>query len=321
MKKLLLVAAAVVALGLSSFAQKAADSKGISFQGIARDNTGNVYASKTVNVIFTIQNGTTTVYQESQNGLVTDVAGVFSTYIGASTATVATGNTYGSFADVDFSKQYNIQVAVAINGGSSVVIGSYALQAVPYSKYATLAGNAIEANHTPKADTATRAIEAANGVPIGTIVPYAGSKLTGYAGGGWYFCDGSALSRTEYPELYAAIGTMWGVGDGSTTFNVPDMRGMFMRGWSNDGNDDPDKDKRVARKPGGSTGNAVGSYQADEIVAHKHAGVETWNSNYSYEWGTDVESGVANKNGISSSTGGSETRPKNVNVMYIIKLK
>lgn len=43
-------------------------------------------------------------------------------------------------------------------------------------------------------------------------------------------CDGSAVSRTTYPELFAAIGTTWGAGDGSTTFNIPDLRGYFLRG-------------------------------------------------------------------------------------------
>ena len=146
MKNLLLIVATVLAFTFGSFAQNAADSRGISFQGIARDASGNVFASKTVNVTFTIQNGTTTVYQETQNGLTTDVAGVFSTVIGTIGATVASGFKYSSFSNIDFSIQYNIQVGVAINGGAAVTIGTYILQAVPYAKYAS------------------------NGVPPGTIM-------------------------------------------------------------------------------------------------------------------------------------------------------
>lgn len=46
----------------------------------------------------------------------------------------------------------------------------------------------------------------------------------------WLLCDGTAVSRTTYADLFAAIGTTFGVGDGSTTFNVPDFRGIFPRG-------------------------------------------------------------------------------------------
>ncbi|WP_390895807.1 tail fiber protein [Neisseria elongata] len=48
---------------------------------------------------------------------------------------------------------------------------------------------------------------------------------------GWLKADGSAVSRTQYPVLFAAIGTTFGVGDGRTTFNLPDLRGEFVRGW------------------------------------------------------------------------------------------
>lgn len=50
---------------------------------------------------------------------------------------------------------------------------------------------------------------------------------------GTLLCDGAAYSRTTYADLFAAIGTAWGVGDGATTFNVPDFRGEFPRGWDN----------------------------------------------------------------------------------------
>lgn len=58
-------------------------------------------------------------------------------------------------------------------------------------------------------------------IPAGVVVDYAGSS----APAGWVMCNGQAISRTAYPSLYAAIGTTYGVGDGSTTFNVPDARG------------------------------------------------------------------------------------------------
>jgi microcystin-dependent protein len=67
-------------------------------------------------------------------------------------------------------------------------------------------------------------IEAA---PVGSITPYGGSAAPDT---NWALCDGSPLSRIGYPELYAAIGTTYGVGDGSTTFNLPDLRGRTVLG-------------------------------------------------------------------------------------------
>lgn len=61
---------------------------------------------------------------------------------------------------------------------------------------------------------------------VGTIEMYAGQE----APAGWLICDGSAISRTEYSKLFAVIGQTYGVGDGSTTFNLPDMRGRVPLG-------------------------------------------------------------------------------------------
>jgi microcystin-dependent protein len=62
--------------------------------------------------------------------------------------------------------------------------------------------------------------------PVGTVIDYAG----GTAPGGWLLCYGQAVSRTTYALLFTAIGTTWGVGDGVTTFNVPDLRGRGTYG-------------------------------------------------------------------------------------------
>lgn len=63
-------------------------------------------------------------------------------------------------------------------------------------------------------------------VPTGSILAFAGAT----APAGYLPCDGSRVSRTTYSALFAVIGTSFGQGDGSTTFNVPDLRGMFVRG-------------------------------------------------------------------------------------------
>lgn len=63
----------------------------------------------------------------------------------------------------------------------------------------------------------------------GIVLPYAGST----APTGWLLCSGQAVSRTTYAALFAVIGTAFGTGDGSATFNVPDLRGEFVRGLDN----------------------------------------------------------------------------------------
>jgi len=70
----------------------------------------------------------------------------------------------------------------------------------------------------------------AAGVETGTILPYGGDTSDSLSD--YLFCDGSAVSRTTYSDLFAVIGTNFGVGDGSTTFNVPNMQSKFPRGTS-----------------------------------------------------------------------------------------
>jgi microcystin-dependent protein len=67
---------------------------------------------------------------------------------------------------------------------------------------------------------------AVGAVPVGVVNPFAGST----APSGWLLCAGQAVSRTEYSSLFATISTTYGTGDGSTTFNVPDMRGRVAAG-------------------------------------------------------------------------------------------
>jgi microcystin-dependent protein len=149
---------------------------------------------------------------------------------------------------------------------------------------------------------------------------------------GWLLCNGASVSRTTYATLYAAIGNNYGTADGSN-FNVPDFRGRFLRGSTTDSNRDPNFSTRVASNTGGNTGGNVGSYQADAFRAHEHS----YNDIYHSEGGGQVDlaafdgtnskgSGDSDNDNdgyqiprTSGTTGGSETRPVNVTVNYIIK--
>ena len=67
-------------------------------------------------------------------------------------------------------------------------------------------------------------------LPAGMVMYFANST----APQGWFVCDGSLKSRTNYIDLFNAVGTTYGAGDGSTTFNLPDFRGQFLRSWAGD---------------------------------------------------------------------------------------
>lgn len=117
--------------------------------------------------------------------------------------------------------------------------------------------------------------------------------------------DGAAYSRTTYAALFAKIGTDYGVGDGVTTFNVPDDRGLFDRAWDHGA--------------GVDAGRAFGSYQADELKSHRHnvhsnQGGTPGSPYYLYgEFTTAPLTG-----NYTEYTGGAETRPKNRAYLPII---
>jgi microcystin-dependent protein len=94
-------------------------------------------------------------------------------------------------------------------------------------KDATIAGVKLQNSSINLAKLASDVLALVN--PIGTILSYAG----GTAPNGYLLCDGQAVSRTTFSALFAVIGTTFGNGNGTTTFNLPDLRGQFLRGRVN----------------------------------------------------------------------------------------
>ena len=150
------------------------------------------------------------------------------------------------------------------------------------------------------ADATYRKIADATSTPAGSVSAFAGSV----APAGWLFCRGQAISRTTYAALFTAIGTDYGVGDGSTTFNIPDLRGEFIRGF--------DAGRGV------DTGRVLGSSQADELKAHTHSYTETTQATDTLTGGDTHYIDAAS--GTTGSTGGTETRPRNIAMNYMIKV-
>ncbi len=142
---------------------------------------------------------------------------------------------------------------------------------------------------------------------------------------GFLYCNGQAVSRTTYAALFNAIGTRWGGGDGSQTFNLPDWRGAFLRGWD-DGR-------------GLDSGRAFASYQDSENKSHSHSGQTHGAGEHSHSipgafggsgsaGATSGNVGLSNTSGSAGyhthplsidASGGAESRPKNYTTYFVMK--
>ena len=171
---------------------------------------------------------------------------------------------------------------------------------------------------------ALQALPPVQGVPIGTILAYGGdisqsSILVSLSNAGWLFCNGDPYSTSDYPDLYNVIGFYFG-GNLSTIFNVPNLQGQFLRGVSNGTGTDPDANSRTTSGTNGSTGDKVGSYQVDAFASHNH--VLPYNNSPQSKGDNGGRLGfIGDPKQNSEDTGGSETRPKNIYVNFIIKAK
>ena len=184
-------------------------------------------------------------------------------------------------------------------------------------KLAVVPGSNLTAHRTLTVTTgdADRTIDVTLGrhtMPIGSVIAW----TTGTAPTGTLECDGSAVSRTTYADLYAVVGTIYGTGDGSTTFNLPDYRGEFLRGWAHGSTNDPDKASRT-NAGGGGTGDNIGTKQGYQVQAHTHT-YNTSTTDSGADTRADGSGSGATNSPTTSSTGGNETRPRNVNVMFCI---
>ncbi|WP_439471352.1 phage tail protein [Brevundimonas sp.] len=123
---------------------------------------------------------------------------------------------------------------------------------------------------------------------------------------GYLECDGAVYLRADHADLFAVIGTTFNTGtETGLQFRVPDLRGEFVRSWDHG--------------RGVDAGRALGSWQADEFKAHTHAIPARDNANSGDGAVEDAENIGSNRNTPTGSTGGSETRPRNVALMFVIR--
>jgi microcystin-dependent protein len=139
-------------------------------------------------------------------------------------------------------------------------------------------------------------------VPSGMIMSFAGSA----APTGWLKANGASVSRSTYAALFTAIGTTYGAGNGSTTFTLPDLRGEFVRGWD-DGR-------------GIDASRAIGTAQSDDFKSHTHNYLRNQGGNSVTGGPSQINDGETfNSTSAAPATGGTETRPRNIALLYCIK--
>lgn len=179
---------------------------------------------------------------------------------------------------------------------------------------------------TQIATTEFVAVAVTSAVPVSTVIAIANAVVPT----GFLECNGVTISRTTYASLFSKIGTTYGVGDGSTTFAIPDLRGEFIRGWDNG--------------RGVDSSRTIGSIQQQSFQSHNHAagvstsgghahpfskaegyasGMDGWVGQGNPAYGTTtLWTGGAGEHTHTVdvySNGSQETRPRNIALMYCIK--
>lgn len=234
----------------------------------------------------------------------------------------ATGNLYG--VNGTLSGALGVTGVATLSGNATIggtlgVTGAATFSSTLTASTApTAGGHLTNKTYVDAQDTSTQAAAVALACPSGAVMAFARNT----APTGWLAADGAAVSRTTYADLFAAIGTTFGVGNGSTTFNLPDMRGYFVRGSGTNGD--------------GTAAGTFGAKQGDDVKPHNHSITDPGHNHTipMYDTGLGATGGgsvlypninnfvTGNKvTGITiNNSTGTETRPKNIALLYCIKI-
>lgn len=200
------------------------------------------------------------------------------------------------------------QSTVALTAATIVDADVSASAAIALSKLAT--GALPTAITVSSANMVTATVQAL--LPAGAVIPFAMNS----APSGWLAADGAAVSRSTYATLFAAIGTTHGSGDGSATFNLPDLQGIFVRGSGSQTISGTTYNKAFALK------------ERDAFQGHWHDTQHTLNAagssgsgalNPGSGWGTTSVRGPSSDGTNGTPRTATETRPANIALLYCIK--
>jgi microcystin-dependent protein len=207
--------------------------------------------------------------------------------------------TFSSQTTVGLYRSGTSQLAIALNNVNPITFTQSGLQFNgSTSGTVTVVAPAVASNNTLILPT--------TGTALSTIIP---GEVKWFAMStaptGFLKANGAAVSRSTYSALFTAIGTTFGVGDGSTTFNLPDLRGEFVRGWD-DGR-------------GVDAGRVFGTAQSHAVQQHTHSYNTPLNSPSGSPWGGGAfVTTSATTGGMNSGNSAAETRPRNIALLACI---
>jgi hypothetical protein len=248
MKNTIHIIVSALLLAVSVHAQDSVP-KLVNYQGKLTNAAGEPLSNGTYQVKFELfnkpseQTGDTRIWGR-QYGVVV-VGGQFNVVLGAAGGTEITPSSVNDIAFAFTDPERYLQMTVVSGPGITTpqtLSPRQQILSTPFALQAETAKTATLFDGQPPAYYA----------PPGTIVAYASTN----APAGWLVCDGQPWSRTQYANLFGVIGTTFGAGDGSTTFNVPNLQGRFLRGLNGNSGLDP--------------GRANFSVQTDNLPVHRH---------------------------------------------------
>lgn len=212
----------------------------------------------------------------------------------------------------------------AIAGTNTITLPAATGTLITTASSGALPISALSTTGTPTASTyldGTGAWSTPASIPAGSVMPYAGSS----APSGWLLCSGAAVSRTTYAALFAIVGTTYGAGDGSTTFNLPDLRGRAAFGVDNMGGTAAN---RITSGGSGITGTTLGAAGGAETVTLSTSQIPSHNHTVQYAStaGSSVFGAPTGNNnagtvntGLTGGGGAHNTVPPAIILNYIIK--
>jgi microcystin-dependent protein len=348
-----LAAALLVSAALGASALDEPVARRIPYQGSLAGTTGPVTL---VAELYDAPAAGTRVWGPELHAVTPDASGRFLIVLGSTNLDLCARQPDGSLdcstggdtvPDLDQIDASEVYLSLQVDDGTTTTTLSPRQQLFPAFQAASVTPGSIAIERL--------AAEVANAlVPTGAVIAFAGCSAQ--VPEGWLLCDGQQLDQATNPALFSVIGTAHG-GDASV-FRVPDLRGMFLRGVDGGAGRDPDAATRFALFAGGNTGNAVGSFQDHLFQSHTHGssshahsiGSDTHthtlrasditssggarverspgDSGSNVDLTAAVESDTHSHSISSASVGvlapnsglfGSETRPENVYMNYIIR--